>query len=29
MIVCFGGENGFQDMDSLAISEDVIRSFFN
>lgn len=29
MIVCFGGENGFQDMDSLAISEDVIMSFFN
>ena len=28
-LVCFGGENGFQDMDSLALSEDVIGSFFN
>ena len=28
-LVCFGGEAGFQDMDSLALSDDVIKSFFN
>ena len=28
-LVCFGGEDGFQDMDSLALSDDVITSFFN
>lgn len=28
-LVCFGGEDGFQDMDSLALSDDVIKSFFN
>ena len=28
-LVCFGGEDGFQDMDSLALSDNVIKSFFN
>ena len=28
-LVCFGGEDGFQDMDSLALSDDVIKGFFN
>ena len=26
-LVCFGGEDGFQDMDSLALSDDVINAY--
>ena len=28
-LVTFGGEDGFQDVDSLALSDDVVRTFFN